>query len=114
MGWIDRLVKVFRKERLDRQIDEELEFHLAERARDNIASGMNPEEARQDARRRFGNAGLALENARGANIFAPLEALGQDLRFAIRMMRRRPGFAAMAVLLAGLGIGASTAMFSLL
>jgi putative ABC transport system permease protein len=114
MGWINRLVNVFRKERLDRQIDEELEFHLAERARDNIASGMNPEEARRDARRRFGNTGLALENAREANIFAPLEALGQDLRFAIRMMRRRPGFAAMAVLLAGLGIGASTAMFSLL
>lgn len=114
MGWINRLVNIVRQDRLRGQIDEELGFHLAARARDNIAAGMRPEEAREDARRRFGNAALALENAQEANILAPLAAFAQDLRFAGRMMRRRPGFAAMAVLLSGLGIGASTAMFSVL
>jgi hypothetical protein len=114
MGWINRLVNAFRKDGLGRQIDEELEFHLTARVRDNIASGMKPEEARRDAKRRFGNPALTLENTRDANIVAPLETIGQDLRFAARMMRRRPGFAAMAVVLAGLGIGASIAMFSVL
>jgi len=86
MGWINRLVNVFRKDRLTGQIDDELEFHLAARAEANVASGMKPEEARQDARRRFGNPALARENAREANLFAPLEALGQDVRFAARMI----------------------------
>ncbi len=54
MGLINRLVNVFHKDRLRGQIDEELEFHLAARARDNIAAGMKPEEAREAARRRFG------------------------------------------------------------
>ena len=68
MGWINRLLNVVRKDRLRDQIDEELEFHLAARARDNIAAGMKPEEAREDARRRFGNPALALENAHEANM----------------------------------------------
>jgi predicted permease len=114
MAWTRRLVNVFRKRRLTGEIDEELAFHLDARAGDNIASGMKPEEAREDARRRFGNLALALENTREANLIASLETLGQDVRFAGRMLCRRPGFAAMALLLLGLGIGASTAMFSLL
>jgi hypothetical protein len=75
MGWISRLVNVFRKDGLRGEIDEEFEFHLAARAQDNVASGMKPEEAREDARRRFGNPTLALENGHEANILAPLAAL---------------------------------------
>ncbi len=114
MGWTNRLLNIFRKQRLSDEIDEELAFHLAARAQDNIASGMKPDDAQQDARRRLGNWTLARENAREANLIAYSETLSQDLRFAFRMMRRRPNFAAMAILLLGLGIGASTAMFSLL
>ena len=75
---------------------------------------MRPIEAQRDARRRFGSKSLALENARDANIILPLHDVAQDMRFAARLFRRWPGFTALVVLLLGLGIGASTAMFSLL
>ena len=114
MAWINQLWNLLRRKRLDEDLAEEFQFHLERRVQQNIASGMERNEAEQDARRRFGNQSLMFENAREADILMPLENIAQDVRFATRLMRRRPAFTAMIVLLLGLGIGASTAMFGLL
>jgi predicted permease len=114
LSWTNRLVNLFRGRQLFREIDEELQFHLDARTRDNIAAGMTPAEARRNAARRFGNRTLERERARDANILVWLESVAQDARFAGCMMRRHPTFTATAVLLLGLGIGASTGIFSLL
>ena len=114
MGWLGRCWNMLRGRSLNREIEEELQFHLTSRTEHNAAHGMKPAEAEQDARRRFGNKTLVLESAREANIAIVVEDLVQDVRFATRLFRRWPAFTALVVLLIGLGIGASTAMFSLL
>ncbi|HEX4168604.1 MAG TPA: ABC transporter permease, partial [Bryobacteraceae bacterium] len=114
MSWANRFRNLFRKNQLQADLEEELQFHLQSRAKDNLASGMPPSEAQQDAERRFGNQTLIVENSRDADLVLPLHDFGQDVRFAARLIRRRPIFAALAVLLLALGIGASTAMFGLL
>ncbi len=114
MGWMGRCWNMLRGRSLNREIEEELQFHLTSRAEDNAARGMRPAEAEQDARRRFGSKTLVLESTREANIAIAVEDLFQDIRFAARLFRRWQAFTALVVLLIGLGIGASTAMFSLL
>src|SRR6476469_253645 len=95
MGWINRLVNVFRKDGLGRQIDEELEFYLAARVRDNIASAMKPEEARRDAKRRFGNPALTLENTPRGSIrrlsCVKNRAIGVREQNVIVPLREAPG-----------------------
>lgn len=114
MPWITRLWNLLRTGRMNEDIAEELQFHLESRIRENLTSGMKRDEAERDARRRFGNQTLTLENTHDADILVPLRNVVQDVRFATRLMYRRPMFAAMAVLLLGLGIGVSASMFSLL
>jgi hypothetical protein len=80
MSWFDRFSNLFRSRTLNRELDDELQFHLESRTEDNIAAGMSQAQARQDAARRFGNWTLTKEQTREADIFKWVESLTQDLR----------------------------------
>ena len=93
---------------------EEMEFHLSEKAAELQADGMTPERARAEARRRFGNVGLKHEESREIWMTRFLSELGQDVRYGFRTMIANKAFSALAVLLLALGIGANTAIYSLM
>jgi putative ABC transport system permease protein len=117
MRWADKLLlrlrSLLRRERVDHELDDELRFHLEQQIEENLAAGMSPDEARCAARRTIGGVEQLKEECRDARGVLFLETVLQDCRYALRMMRRYPAFTAMAVLLIGLGIGASTSVFSL-
>ena len=93
---------------------EEMELHLAEKAAELEADGMTAERARAEARRRFGNVGMKHEESREIWMTRFLSELGQDLRYGCRTMAANKAFSAMAVLSLALGIGANTAIYSLM
>src|SRR5882757_8236553 len=93
---------------------EEMELHLAEKAAELEADGMTAERARAEARRRFGNAGLKHEESREIWMTRYLSELGQDVRYGCRTMAANKAFSVLAVLSLALGIGANTAIFSLM
>ncbi|MGH9673746.1 MAG: ABC transporter permease [Bryobacteraceae bacterium] len=109
--WWSRLkASVSGRRRRDDELDQEIQAHLEMEIEDAVARGVSP----QQARRRFGNVTAVHERSREAWGFPSVESLARDIRYGLRMMRRSPAFTAAAVLSLGLGIGANTAIYSVI
>jgi putative ABC transport system permease protein len=118
MRWVANAIEavkvLFRKEKMEEELEQELLFHLEMEEEKYIQAGMSPQEARRLARRRLGGVERVKEEVRDERAVRPLEDFLADARYALRRMAKRPGFAAVVIPTLAVGIGANVAMFSVL
>jgi len=108
-----RLRSLFKRNDVEQDLSEELEFHLEQKTQEHVAAGLTLEEARRKARREFGGLEQSKEHCRDTRRVRIIETTFQDMRFGFRMLGKNLGFTVIAVLTLGLGIGANTAIFSM-
>jgi macrolide transport system ATP-binding/permease protein len=110
-AWMFRLTGVFLKEHRERELADEIESHVQMHIEDNLRAGMTPEQARREAILKLGGVASTKQAYRDRSTIPFLENLLQDLRFAVRQLRKKPGFTVTAILMLTVGIGASVAIF---
>src|SRR6476469_7574416 len=109
-----RLRALFKRDSLEQELADELRYHLERDAEQNLKSGMDPDDAYYAALKSFGNVDLSKEECRDARSVKFMEDLIRDIRYSVRLLIKNPAFSVVAVLTLTLGIGANTAIFSLL
>ena len=114
MKFLRRLFALVRRDRIERELNAELQFHIERETEENIRRGMNLTDARQAAQRSFGGVEQTKEECRDARQMRWLETLWQDLRYGVRVLWRNPGYTITVILTLAAGVGINTAIFSII